>query len=189
MLTPELVSTFTSRLNQCELPYFITGSVAAIFYGEPRLTLGVDVVLELVLSQAPLLRAAFPDQDFYCPPLEVLEAEAGRARRGHFNVIHRATGFRADVYVAGRDPLHRWAMERRRSIALGGDGVWVAPPEYVIVRKLEYYREGGSEKHLGDIAGMLHLSRGAIDEPSLVELIKTRGLEEQWRAVAARADF
>jgi len=27
----------------------------------------------------------------------------------------------------------------------------VAAPEYVIVRKLEFFREGGSEKHLRDI--------------------------------------
>ena len=31
----------------------------------------------------------------------------------------------------------------------------VAPPEYVIVRKLQFYHEGGSEKHLRDISAML----------------------------------
>ena len=34
----------------------------------------------------------------------------------------------------------------------------LAPAEYVIVRKLEYYREGGSEKHLRDIRSMLAVS-------------------------------
>jgi len=28
---------------------------------------------------------------------------------------------------------------------------YAAPPEYVILRKLQYFREGGSEKHLLDI--------------------------------------
>ncbi len=31
----------------------------------------------------------------------------------------------------------------------------LAPPEYVIVRKLQFFREGGSQKHLRDISRML----------------------------------
>ena len=30
-----------------------------------------------------------------------------------------------------------------------------APPEYVIIRKLQFYREGGSPKYLRDISRML----------------------------------
>jgi hypothetical protein len=39
------------------------------------------------------------------------------------------------------------------------DEFWLAPVEYVILRKLEYYREGGSEKHLRDISGILVLTK------------------------------
>ena len=37
----------------------------------------------------------------------------------------------------------------------GATPVWLAPPEFVIVQKLEFFREGGSEKDLRDIRGML----------------------------------
>jgi len=33
-----------------------------------------------------------------------------------------------------------------------------APPEYAIVRKLDYYREGHAEKHVRDIRAMLDVS-------------------------------
>jgi hypothetical protein len=73
------------------------------------------------------------------------------------------SGFKADIYPVGEDPLHRWAMQRRRHIEFRKMQVWVAPPEYVILRKLEYFQEGGSPKHLRDIEAMCQVSRETID--------------------------
>ena len=56
----------------------------------------------------------------------------------------------------------------------------VAPPEYVIVRKLEYFREGGSEKHLRDIRAMWSISGEQIDRAALNEWIHRQGVAEQW---------
>ena len=57
----------------------------------------------------------------------------------------------------------------------------LAPPEYVIVRKLEYYREGGAEKHLRDIRAMLAVSGEQLDRPTLDGWIQRRGLEVEWQ--------
>ena len=63
----------------------------------------------------------------------------------------------------------------------------LAPPEYVIVRKLEYDREGGSEKHLRDIRSRLAVSGGQMDRPALEQWIERRGLQNQWRLVSTSA--
>ena len=180
----ELFLVFITPLNRLHLDYMVTGSMAAIVYGEPRLTHDVDLVLELPAIAADALHHAFPLETFYCPPLEVLMAEAQRPERGHFNLIHHATGFKADIYLAGHDPLHTWGLSHRRRIELGGEIIPVAPPEYVIVRKLEYFREGGSEKHLRDIRGMIELSREQIDWPVLQNWIQQRNLQPEWQRVA-----
>ena len=112
----------------------------------------------------------------------------GRPYRGHFNLIHHATGTKADIYVAGEDELHRWALSRRKEAVVGGQQVNVAPPEYVIVRKLEYYREGGSEKHLRDIAGMLAISTDQIDFDQLEEFVHRYDLEKEWREAQTLAE-
>jgi hypothetical protein len=65
-----------------------------------------------------------------------------------------------------------------------GESIAVAPPEYVIVRKLEYYREGGSEKHLRDIRSMLAVSGDQFDRPALEEWIRKCGVGAEWRLVA-----
>ena len=67
-----------------------------------------------------------------------------------FNLIRHRSQFKADLYLTSRDPLHTWALEHRRRIDLVGSGAWIAPPEYVILRKLEFLREGGSDKHPQD---------------------------------------
>jgi hypothetical protein len=179
---------FTQRLNTLGVPYMVSGSVAVIIYGEPRLTHHVDLIVVLDREHIARLPAAFPPAEFYCPPTEAIEVEAARNQRGHFNIIHHGTGFKADVYLSGRDPLHAWGLVRARQLQVEGQALLVAPPEYVIVRKLEYYREGGSEKHLRDIRSMLNTSPGAIQIAELEQQIAARGLQEAWRQVQERRD-
>jgi hypothetical protein len=56
------------------------------------------------------------------------------------------------------------AMARRTRHEVGAVAVWVAPIEYVILRKLEWYREGGASRHLDDIRAMLRVSGGGWTE-------------------------
>ncbi len=97
------------------------------------------------------------------PPREALEAEAGRPSGGHCNVSHHDTALRADVYLAGNEPLQRWGLERARPYDVDGEAVRFAPVEYVIVNKLSYFAMGASERHLRDIASMLEISEGRVD--------------------------
>ncbi len=65
----------------------------------------------------------------------------------------------------------------------------LAPPDYVIVRKLEYFREGGSAKHLRDIQSILQTSGAMLDRDTLGEWIKRQSIEEEWQAVDADSHF
>lgn len=172
---------FTGPLEQAGLRYMATGSVASMIYGIPRFTHDLDIVLLLADGQTEHLCESFSPEFFYCPPAEVVRLEAARSLHGHFNLIHHETGCKADIYLFGRDKLHAWGMARRRRIELTeGWGLWVAPPEYVIVRKLEYFREGGSEKHLNDIVGMYQVSGSLIDDDALKIWIGERNLLPEW---------
>ena len=177
----DLIQVFTSRLNQLGIAYMVTGAVAATIYGEPRLTHDIDLVVDLRLPDINAFVDAFPLEEFYCPPAEVIRLETGRPQRGHFNLIHHETGLKADVYASGADSLHKWGLLNCRPIAVGGEDVWLAPPEYVILRKLEYYREGASEKHMRDIAGMLELCGDQIDFVLLEGKVHEMSLEQQWQ--------
>jgi hypothetical protein len=181
----DLFTLFTSRFADAGIEVVVTGSVAAMIYGEPRLTHDIDLVVLLDDASIAALVHAFPEDEFYCAPEEVIRVEARRALRGHFNIIHHETGFKADIYVAGRDPLNLWALRERRHLELGDATMTVAPPEYVIIRKLEFYREGGSVKHLEDIRGILRLRGDTLDLATIEAKIVEHGLGDAWQQVSS----
>ena len=71
-------------------------------------------------------------------------------------------------------------MANRKSSEIQGEQVWLAPPEYVILRKLEFYREGGSDKHIRDIAEVLEMSSHDLNTDWLQERIRSYGLIKEW---------
>lgn len=182
MPAPSPLASFIEPLERLALPYCITGSVAASVYGEPRLTADIDLILVLRLSDIPALQSAFPEAEYYVPPAEIMREAVARSAGGMFNLIHHRSQFKADMYLASRDPLHAWALEHRRRIDLGGCGAWIAPPEYVILRKLEFLREGGSDKHLRDIRFILAAT--PLDRPFIESEVALRDLGGQWQKAA-----
>jgi hypothetical protein len=180
MPEPELYHIFVGNFNRLGIRYMVTGAAASIVYGEPRLTNDIDVVLDLTPAETEPFLDSFPPEQFYSPPSEVVLVEIARSQRGHFNLIHHETGFKADIYTLGRDRLNQWGLKNRKLIKIEGDELWLAPVEYVILRKLEYYREGQSEKHIRDIAGILSISPHQIDFNELKAKIKQLALEKQW---------
>ena len=179
----DLLSRFAAPLARLGLPYMITGGAAAIVYGEPRMTNDLDVVLAMQPRDAARVASAFAADDTYVPPVEVLEIESGRRVDGHFNVIHGPSSLRADVYVAGEDPLHQWGLARTRRLTLGTLAMAIAPPEYVIVRKLQYAAMGGGDRHLRDIRRMLERALTPIDSARVQEFAEARGVLGLWTAV------
>lgn len=159
--------------------WMAVGSIASNAYGEFRTTNDVDLIVIIPPTQAAPFANAFPLADFYCPPPDVIKLEAARPERGHFNLIHHETAFKADIYVAKQDSLQNWAIQHRRELLVANVPVWIAPPEYVIIGKLEFFREGGSEKHLRDIRGMLAATD--IDRGFLEKEIAERNLMDVWR--------
>ena len=74
-------------------------------------------------------------------------------------------------------------MDRRKKIKIENYDLWLAPPEYVIVRKLEFFKHGGSSKHLSDIKKMLEISADEIDLIQLKQKIHEYNLTEEWTKV------
>jgi hypothetical protein len=179
MQDPDLIDLFVKPLNDLGARYIVSGSVASMLYGEPRVTHDIDLVVFLRTEQIQQLAKAYPPPQFYVPPSETILREAAR-QRGSFNIIHADSGLKADFYLAGRDEFHAWAFRHGKEYSIGQEKIKVAPVEYVIVRKLEYYREGGSEKHLRDIRSMLAVSGDQLDQSELKEWIRRQGVHDQW---------
>jgi hypothetical protein len=184
MPEPDELSIFAIRLEAIEAPYMVTGATAAILYGQPRVTNGLDVVLALNDASRGRLLDAFPESEFYVPPESVIRTEQARHQRGHFNLIHHESGYKAYIYLVGFDPLHAWALPRRRRLRWSGSlELMVAPPEYVVLHKLEFYREGHSAKHPLDIRSIQETT--GLDESLMAPWLERLNLTALWQEVKA----
>lgn len=109
----DLFWLFIEPFEQYQFRYMISGSVASIYYGEPRMTADIDVAVFLNRSQVSMLDSLFSSEFYYLPPAEVITLEQKRQQREHFNRIHSFTGMKADIYLSRSHLLYRWAWGKR----------------------------------------------------------------------------
>jgi hypothetical protein len=116
--------------------------------------------------------------------MEVLIEEMKRLDHAQFNIIHHDSGFKADFFLRGNDPLHEWAFSNKRRMSIEDEySVWLAPPEYVIIRKMQYFAEGNSDKHLRDIQSMVLIMKDALDLKFIELQTKSLELSQIWQQV------
>jgi hypothetical protein len=160
------------------IPYFITGSVASFIYGEPRLTQDIDIVADIREKNIPGLLRFFPEREFY---LESASVKRAVHERSQFNIIHPSSGLKVDVIIPKKTDFDRLRFERRRTVQTAeGLEISYSSPEDIIVSKLEFYREGRSEKHLRDIAGIIKISGDGLDFDYLTVWMEKKGLRAIW---------
>ncbi len=180
MEPPEVLLLAIGALERLRIEYFVTGSIASSSYGDPRATMDADVVVRLSEWQARNLCEAFPEEGFYISPEAA--AAAARAGQGQFNLIHAESSFKIDFMVAGEDQLSesRFARARQRKLEAGATAAF-ASPEDVILSKLQFYREGGSDKHISDIRGILRVSGADLDRDYIERWAARLGVQSHWR--------
>jgi hypothetical protein len=180
----ELLQRIVEALERLNIPYLVTGSVAAMAYGEPRLTNDIDIVAAIEERHINGLMAAFPPDEFYVSE----EAIQGAIRlRTQFNIIHPSSGLKVDIIVRKDTPFddNRFGRIRRIRPAETYTASFAAP-EDIIIMKMRYYADGGSEKHLRDIAGILKISPDDVDLTYIADWSRRLGLTDIWEMVLER---
>lgn len=165
-------------LERLNIPYMIGGSVAAIAYGKARLTLDMDIVVDMDKNQARQFVQSF-GQEYYVSLESILEAiRTG----GHFNIIQSEEGIKVDFYLLKSDVFSREEFSRRRIEAFDEERrATFASPEDIILKKLEWYKMGESQKHLDDIKGILEISKSKLDLSYIDKWSLKLGVYEIWQ--------
>ena len=180
----ELMRNVAAVCERLGIPYRVVGSMASSLYGEPRATNDIDMVLQLDASKVASFCSAFPPPDFYCSLDAAHDAVKARFQ---FNILHLASGLKVDIIIAGDSEFDRAQLTRGGPLRVDDTHhVSVASPEDVIIKKLEYFKLGGSEKHLRDIVGILKVQAEAIDRAYLAEWIAKLVLSAEWALVESR---
>lgn len=163
------------------VPYRIVGSMASIVYGEPRFTNDVDVLVSLSEEKIDALCSEFSAPDYFVSAEAVREAITNRH---WFNILHPPSGLKVDVILTADSEFSRLDISQgNRMISEGFYNALFASPENVILKKLLYFQEGGSEKHLRDIAGVLLVQDEKIDQDYLDEWATKLGVTQELELV------
>lgn len=182
----ELLAHVLRTLERLKIAYMVVGSVASGAYGEPRMTQDIDIVVSISAEEAAQLCAAFPAGEFY---VSREAAMAALAQGGQFNVIHPASGNKIDFLIARKDAWGREQMRRRQRVRiLPRQEGFAARAEDLILSKMLYYKEGGSEKHLRDIAGILKISPDEVDRDYVAAWSAQLNVLEIWHAILRRLE-
>ena len=185
MIQGDLLRHVIDVLERLNIRYFVTGSTATMYFGEARLTNDIDVVVDLSGAQVGGLMAEFPASDFY---LSEEAIQSAIRHRSQFNIIHPETGLKVDMIVAEDTPFNRSRFARTVRVKPEPDyDASFASAEDVIVKKLCFFQDGGSEKHLRDIVGVLKVGGDRIDRQYIGEWARRLGVDQEWAAVQRRA--
>lgn len=107
------------------LPYFVTGSLAGMRYGEARFTQDVDIVIELPSWKVAEFCAAFAGPEFYVEPEAALKA-VRECRQ--FNIIWTANGVKADIIAFRDTPFNESRLSRPSPGGCRAVERWCSPP-------------------------------------------------------------
>jgi hypothetical protein len=170
LLTEPILVTLqvVEALEDLEIPYFIGGSLATAVHGVARATMDVDLVAQLRPDQIQSLLNALGDA-FFVDECMIRNA----LRQGiSFNLVHKQTMFKVDIFPARDRAYDRAQFERRAAYTLAeesGQTAYVASPEDNILSKLERYRLGGeiSDRQWQDVLNVLKIQGERIDRSYL----------------------
>lgn len=160
----EVTLKVTNIFENLGVPYLIGGSLASALYGMVRTTQDSDIVAEMRMEHIQPFVSALQD-DFYVD--EEMIAESIQ-HNSSFNIIHRETMFKVDVFIPRPRPFLQSQLARAQKQTFSFDSeisAKFASPEDTILSKLEWYLMGGevSERQWRDILGVLKTRAGELD--------------------------
>jgi len=179
----DLLKKVSDCFNRLSIPYFVTGSVASIAYGESRFTNDIDIVADIKIEHMLDILKCFPEDEYYISEESIKDAIYHRFQ---FNIIHPTSGLKVDVIIKKRDDFDKARFSRIMNFKMDDVGVNFSSPEDVILKKMEFYKMGGSEKHLRDIMGMIKISEELINFEYIEKWVSILYLGEIWTAIKDR---
>lgn len=143
--------------------YFLGGSLASSLQGEPRATNDIDFVISLPAGRIGAFRDAL-GKDFEVD-IDMRRDAVLHARSA--NAFYLPVVTKIDFFGRGYEAFDDSEFSRRSPTIVGpsGQSLFVKSAEDTVLRKLLWFREGGSvsEKQWRDVVGVLRISRATLD--------------------------
>jgi hypothetical protein len=186
MTVSDVLQRITTALDQNDVAYMLTGSFASAYYGTPRSTQDIDIIIEASPAQLSSFINSLPADQYYSDldaALEALKAES------MFNVVDRSTGWKIDFIFRKSRPFSREEFRRRIRAHLQRVSVFVASTEDIVIAKLEWSKLAQSQRQIDDVAAILRIRRETLDRAYIEKWTRELRLEDEWAKARAAAEI
>ena len=174
----EVLKIVTQRLNKANIPYMVSGSMAANYYAVPRMTRDIDIVIELTKIDVGKFVSLF-QEDFYIDK-EMVEKEI--LRRGMFNLIHNQYVTKIDFIIRKETDFQNATFSRRRKILIENSPMQFISLEDLILAKLLWAKDSHSEMQLKDVRNLIETADN-LDLKYIKNWVPQLGLEQIYKEV------
>ncbi len=175
----EVMVTVARIFEELGIAYAVGGSMASAYYGVGRATFNVDFIADVHDENVSPLVAAFRSH-FYVDESMIRGAIA---QSGSFNLIHNATMFKVDVFIAGAREFDKQQLDRAAPTLVATDPphqAYLLSAEDVVLAKLNWYRLSGrlSDRQWQDVLGVLVAQAGQLDINYMQQAATTLGVDD-----------
>ncbi len=146
-----VLKDLVQRLESIKINYMLTGSLAMMHYGVPRMTRDLDVVIEINdVDDVDKMVAAF--SGYYYIDREMIKQSL--KTQTMFNIVHNESVIKVDFIVKKRDRYRELEFSRRKRIEIDGIKVDVVSKEDLILSKLVWIKDIRSELQVNDVKNL-----------------------------------
>jgi len=158
-------------LEESNSIYMLTGAILMQFYGEPRATGDIDVIVEEKSLQA--LSTRLKDNSFIFSELV----------RGHNSLLHRESNLRVDMVI--RDSIG----EEVTTIEVEDKRIRVSTPENLILKKLEWMGDEYTWRDATDAVSIFVRMGNKLNIEYIFDESRKRGLFQRLRNLLAKHEL
>jgi Nucleotidyltransferase of unknown function (DUF6036) len=143
-------------LDQHNIPYMLSGSIAMGLYTVPRMTRDIDFVIHLEPKNLDLFVNSFKD-GYYCDKDVVRESIETPIKM--FNIIDHTSGYKADFIILKNEEFRQEEFKRRVQMDFNGKTIYVVSPEDLLISKLIWIQDFQSPIQMEDIKNLIASDR------------------------------
>ncbi|MBI5606508.1 MAG: hypothetical protein HY879_24510 [Deltaproteobacteria bacterium] len=175
----DFLKRLLKKLSESGIPFMLVGSVAASYHGYPRTTMDIDTVVEADLEDLHRFARSL-GEGYYVSEEEIDQAVLYQRA---FNIIDKASGYKADLIIRKNRPFSRTEFSRRFQIEILGIIAGMATPEDVILSKLEWSKLGSSERQWQDALKVAQTRAGNLDLDYIGKWSGELGVHDLWQRI------
>src|SRR5438270_2770212 len=147
----DIVRDVSRRFDRAGIAYMLTGSMAMNYYAQPRMTRDIDLVVALAPADAEKVIDLFR-ADYYVSAKAVRDSISSQSI---FNLIHNESVIKVDCIVRKNTPYRQAEFDRRQQIEIDNFSTWIVSKEDLIISKLFWARDSGSEVQRRDVRNLV----------------------------------